>query len=275
MRPASYCGAVGFKPTHGALTMQGVHPISLTHDHLGVIAGTLNDAWSVASHISLASGNPGSAGLRGASATLPAARMPRRLLVLHTHAWDGEVDASTRAAFDSLLQRLRGHEVELVTRRDDADFAGLEDAFFGPFIDRSVDITACEMKWPYEQYLAQHGDLMEKRTHERIERAREMTAAYYAELLDEKARMKERARKVMSAADAILTLSASGPAPVGHSHTGSRAYLVFATFLGLPAFSLPVMASDGMPIGAQLIGHAGRDGELCALAHGIMALAGD
>jgi Asp-tRNA(Asn)/Glu-tRNA(Gln) amidotransferase A subunit family amidase len=93
-----------------------------------------------------------------------------------------------------------------------------------------------------------------------------MTPNDYAALLAEKAEMKERARKAMHGADAILTLSSSGPAPLGHSHTGSRAYLLFASFLHLPAFSLPLMQADGMPVGAQLIGHAGRDGELCAIA---------
>lgn len=273
LRPASYCGAVGFKPTHGALTMQGVHPISLTHDHLGVIAGTLADTWTVASQIAMASGSPGSGGLNGASARLPAARIPRKLLVMHTPAWESEVDADTRAAFESLLERLRERDVELLTRRDNADLAQLEDDFFGAFIDRSVDITSYEMKWPYEQYIARHGELVEKRNRERIARAREMTPGYYAELMDEKARMKERVRIVMSGFDAILTLSASGPAPPGHSHTGSRSYQLFASFLGLPAFSLPVMSSGGLPVGAQLIGHAGQDGELCALACGLTALA--
>src|SRR5918999_335312 len=59
LRPAGFCGAFGFKPTHGALTMQGVHPISLTHDHLGVIAGSLEDTWCVASRIATVAGNPG------------------------------------------------------------------------------------------------------------------------------------------------------------------------------------------------------------------------
>ena len=65
LRPASYCGVVGFKPSHGALPMQGVHPISFTHDHLGVIGGTLQDTWLTASHISVAGGQPGSPGLHG------------------------------------------------------------------------------------------------------------------------------------------------------------------------------------------------------------------
>ena len=267
IRPAGFCGAFGFKPTHGALTMQGVHPISVTHDHLGVIAASLEDLWCVASRIAAASGSPGAPGLAGAADTPPAPRKPRRLIVMYTKAWDTEVAAGTRAAFEALLSDLRKHDVGLVTRSENADYAALEDAFFGPFIERSVDITSYEMKWPYEQYFATHADLLEQRQRQRLVRAREITPACYAELLAEKAAMKERARRAMEGADAILTLSSSGPAPVGHAHTGSRSYLLFASFLQLPAFSLPLLQAEGMPVGAQLIGHAGRDGELCAVAN--------
>jgi Asp-tRNA(Asn)/Glu-tRNA(Gln) amidotransferase A subunit family amidase len=131
LRPAAYCGAFGLKPTHGALTMQGVHPISLTHDHLGVIAGSLEDVWCVASRIAAVAGNPGGPGLQGASDNLPAPRKPRRLIVQHTRAWDSEVEPATRAAFNALLDELRKREVELVVSRDDKRFAALEDAFFG------------------------------------------------------------------------------------------------------------------------------------------------
>ena len=274
LRPAGFCGAFGFKPTHGALTMQGVHPISLTHDHLGVIAASLEDLWSVASRIATASGNPGAAGLHGASETLPPPRRPRKLVVMHTNAWNTEVDADTRASFDALCATLRSREVELVPSRDDPKFALLEDAFFGAFVERSPDITAYEMTWPYAQYLAKHANLLEPRHRERVARAREITPKLYADLLAEKGAMKERARQAMANADAILTLSSSGPAPVGHAHTGSRAYLLFASFLQLPAFSLPLLESQGMPVGAQLIGHAGRDGDLCAAARWIVEAIG-
>jgi Asp-tRNA(Asn)/Glu-tRNA(Gln) amidotransferase A subunit family amidase len=273
LRPASYCGVVGFKPTHGALTMQGVHPISFTHDHLGVIGGTLEDTWCVASHVSVVGGHPGAPGLQGASAVLPEARKPKKLIVLLTPAWKSEVEAPARNAFEALLEGLRRRGIELITREDDAQFAALEDAFFSSFVDRSVDITSYEMKWPFAAYAEREGEKLEKRVHDRLARAAEMTPAYYAELLAEKAHMKARAEKIMGDADAMVTLSASGPAPLGHEHTGSRTYLLFATFLGLPAFSLPLMEADGMPLGAQLIGHAGRDGELCGIASGLLELA--
>ncbi|MGZ9067381.1 MAG: amidase [Burkholderiales bacterium] len=273
LRPASYCGVVGFKPTHGALTMQGVHPISFTHDHLGVIGGTLEDTWCVASHVSVVGGHPGAPGLQGASPVLPEARKPKKLIVLLTPAWNSEVEAPARNAFETLLEALRRRGIELITREDDAQFAALEGAFFSSFVDRSVDITSYEMKWPFAAYAEREGEKLEKRVHDRLARAAEMTPAYYAELLAEKAHMKARAEKIMRDADAMVTLSASGPSPLGHEHTGSRTYLLFATFLGLPAFSLPLMEADGMPLGAQLIGHAGRDGELCAIANGLLELA--
>jgi len=266
LRPAGYCGVFGFKPTHNALPMQGVHPISWTHDHLGVIAGGLDDLWTVASHIADVAGTPGNPGLQGASKKLPTARKPRQLQVMYTQAWDTEVDAQTRASFEALLARLRAEHVEIVTRNEDRAYAALEDAFYGPFIERSVDISAYEMRWPYQQYLQKYPELLEQRQRDRLARADQITPEIYAERLAEKARMKEQARQAMQGADAILTLSSSGPAPIGHSHTGSRAYLLFASFLHLPAFSLPLLQSDGMPVGAQIIGHAGRDGDLCALA---------
>jgi Asp-tRNA(Asn)/Glu-tRNA(Gln) amidotransferase A subunit family amidase len=269
LRPAGFCGVFGFKPTHGALPMQGVHPISLTHDHLGVIAGSLEDLWSVASHIAIASGSPGTSGLHGAG-TLPPPRRPRKVVVMHTRAWNTEVDTETRASFDRLCDTLRARDVEVASSRDDPAFASFEDAFFGTFVECSPDITAYEMKWPYEQYLAQHPDLLETRHRERVARAAEMTPEVYAERLAEKKAMKTRAAQAMADADAVLTLSSSGPAPVGHAHTGSRAYLLFASFLQLPAFSLPLLQSQGMPVGAQLIGQGNRDGDLCAAARWIV-----
>jgi Asp-tRNA(Asn)/Glu-tRNA(Gln) amidotransferase A subunit family amidase len=269
IRPAGFCGAFGFKPTHGALTMQGVHPISITHDHLGVIAASLEDLWSVASRIALAVGGmPGAPGLDGAG-DLPQARRPRRLIVQRTHAWESEVDAATKQSFEALCSTLRAREVELVDSRDEPRFAAVEDEFFGGFAERSVDISAYEMKWPYEQYLARHPDLLETRQKSRLARAREITPALYAERLAEKAAMKARVSEAMQGADAILTLSSSGPAPVGHGHTGSRAYLLFASFLHLPAFSLPLLRSADMPVGAQLMGHLQRDGDLAAVARWI------
>jgi Asp-tRNA(Asn)/Glu-tRNA(Gln) amidotransferase A subunit family amidase len=106
--------------------------------------------------------------------------------------------------------------------------------------------------------------------HDRMRQARGITPARYESLLAEKQAVVARVRDLAADADAFVMLAASGPAPVGLQHTGSRTFLTHATFLGFPAFSLPLMAVDGMPLGLQVIGFPGRDRELCGLAHWLM-----
>ena len=266
LRPAAYCGVVGFKPTFGALPMQGVHPITATHDHLGVLASTLDDAWRVASHLSITHGSPGHPYLNGASAEAPRPKKPRRLIRLHMRAWESEVDQATRETFESFIDYVKGAGVEIVDRTSNGDVRDFEAALDDGFVQRSIDITTYEMKWPYLQYVEKYGDMIEQRIHDRMARARHMTHHEYATLLVDKQVMRERARKVMAGTDGIVTLAASGPAPVGRENTGSRTYLVYATFLGIPAFSLPLLTVDGMPLGVQLIGRANTDGQLAATA---------
>lgn len=97
-----------------------------------------------------------------------------------------------------------------------------------------------------------------------------MTMERYAALLHEKIVLKQMVMDISADCDGFLTLSASGPAPVGLHHTGSRTLLTHATFLGLQAFSLPLLQVDGMPLGVQLIGRLHEDGRLCANAAWMM-----
>ncbi len=127
-----------------------------------------------------------------------------------------------------------------------------------------------EMKWPYEQYVKKFGDLLEKRVHDRMANAARVTPARYASLLADKQVMRELARNTLAGSDGFITLTAPGPAPVARDHTGNRAYQIYATFLGYPAFSLPLLTVNRMPLGAQLIGLAGADGALAATANWLM-----
>lgn len=270
LRPASYCGIVGFKPTHGVLTMQGVHPISVTHDHMGVLAGTLEDTWRIASHISLVHGHPAHCFLHRASDKLPRPAKPKRLLRLYTDGWEKETDAATRAAFEARLIEMTRSGIEIVSRDNNDAAAELEQALASGFVEQCLGITAYEMKWPYQQYVARHDALIEQRVHDRMAQAQAMKPADYTARLATRAAMCKKVRTLMRGVDAIVTLSASGPAPIGLNHTGSRTFLVHATFLGLPAFSLPLMRVDDLSLGLQLIGAAGKDGTLCAHAHWLM-----
>jgi Asp-tRNA(Asn)/Glu-tRNA(Gln) amidotransferase A subunit family amidase len=276
LRPASYCGAVGFKPTIGALNLAGVHPLSATSDHLGVIGATLDDVWRVASQISLGIGSPGYGFLNGAGATLPTAVQPQKLIRLYTRGWT-EIDSNTEEAFEEVMHALGSAGVEIASKDNDARVAAFEDALERD-IDSALDIVAYEMKWPFQDYVARYGKLIGKRIHGLIERAEKMSAADYVATLEKRRAIRARCRELarQAGADAYVTLASSGPAITGFEFSGSRTFIVPGSWLGFPAFSLPLMQSDGLPFGLQLLGLDHQDGNLCSTANWVTRnLAGD
>jgi Asp-tRNA(Asn)/Glu-tRNA(Gln) amidotransferase A subunit family amidase len=268
IRPAAYNGAVGYKPTLGQLPLGGVHPLSATLDHLGVIGATLDDVWAVASQTSLAVGSPGHAVLPGAGAWAPTPVKPRRLIHLHTRGW-AEVDADTAAEFASVRAALREHGVQVVDRATDPRIDALE-RDLDDWLDDGLDILAYEMRWPYEAYVQRHGEVIGERIRGFVERARTITPDRYAGLLSRREAMRQAVREAAAGADALITLSASGVAPPGHAHTGSRTFLAYWSGLGFPTFSLPLLSVGGLPLGVQWMGVDGQDGALAATANWAM-----
>jgi Asp-tRNA(Asn)/Glu-tRNA(Gln) amidotransferase A subunit family amidase len=271
LRPASYCGVVGYKPTIGALHTAGIHPLSATCDHLGFLGATLDDTWRVASHISTAAGSPGYGFLDGASAQPPAAVKPRKLIRLYTRGWK-ELDAATEEAFEAFVSALGARGAKIIGKRDDDRVAAFEDALERD-VDGALDIVAYEMKWPFEEYLERFGNVIGERIHKLITRAREMSPGDYNALLEKRREIRRHCRALAEdvGADAYLTLSASGPAIKGFEFSGSRSFLVYGSWLGFPAFSLPLLEVDGLPLGVQLLGVSDSDGKLCATANWMMS----
>lgn len=265
LRPASYCGAVGYKPSLGQFHLGGVHPLSATADHLGIIGATLGDVWRVASQISLGIGSPGRRFLEGAGGKAPAPRPPRKLIRLFTRGWS-EIDKDTESQFESAVEALASRGVAIASRHTDARIASLEDQLMAG-VDGALDIVAYELRWPFEDYIARYGKLIGERLHGLVKRANQMTPRDYEQLLDQRDAMRKLWCETMSDADGYITLASSGPAIEGLEYTGSRTFLVYGSWLGLPAFSLPLMQSNGLPLGLQLIGAPDADGPLAGLAN--------
>ena len=268
IRPASYCGLVGLKPTIGTFSMAGIHTIGPTIDHLGVLASNLPDLWSIARQVSDLADTPGVRGLPGSGHALPPAAAPSRLVHLHT-AGRAEVDAEAIAAFDALVERLRAAGVEVTSRDDDPLVASLE-ATLDAGVGGRLDIMAWEMRWPFEEYVDHHGPEVGEVLHGYVRRARNLTAADYEDALHERRRVKEVVERFGERADGFISFASSGPAPLGLDHTGSRTFLNYWSWLGNPAFSLPLMTVRGLPVGLQLIGFDGKDDRLAALARWCM-----
>ncbi|MBC7778777.1 MAG: amidase [Proteobacteria bacterium] len=265
IRPASYNGAVGFKPTHGTLPLGGVHPLSRTLDHLGIIGATLDDVWCTASQTSVALGSPGQRPLTGAGPVAPAAVKPRRLIHLHTKGWT-EIDSATEAAFGAFTAALVDRGVRVISRDNDRRVAQLE-AKLDAWVDSGLDILAYEMRWPFEEYVQRHGTLIGERIRTMIDKAQSITPERYEALLVARTRMQAEVRSVAGGTDGFITLPCSSIAPQGFTFTGSRTFLAYWSGLGFPTFSLPLLSVDEMPLGVQWMGLDHEDGRLAATAN--------
>jgi Asp-tRNA(Asn)/Glu-tRNA(Gln) amidotransferase A subunit family amidase len=257
IRPASYCGVVGYKPTLGALPLEGVHPLSTTHDHLGLLSEGVTEAWALARQISATIGAQDSLGLNGPLDTPVTAQAPLRVGVMKTQGWE-EMDAASASAFDKVLAQISALGVELVWpmgSRALADFCQAADQI----PEKSLDLVAMDMRWPFIEYLEKAPDLMGPRIHELIQRASRLTDQDYRAHLLYRDALREAALRLSTEFDCLLLPAASSPAPEGFVFTGSRTLLTYSSFLGLPAYSIPATLVGGLPLGVQLMGAWGQD----------------
>ena len=258
-RPAGYCGNYALKPTFGALNRGGGHSMAPSQSVLGMHAGSLEDCWRTAFHVSqTVGGDPGQPGLFGRP-ELERAVKPRRLARLETRAWPDTED-ETREIFGRFLADVAGRGVEIVSRADDARVDALENALL-TIPDFMFDIFAYEMRWPTWGYRDMEGGLLSEAVLERLSRGEELSLEDYRDRLA----MREELRRIFGALagefDGYLTLSAKGPPPVGMP-VGDPVYGDVSSCLGAPAWNLPLLADRGLPMGIQLLGHPHEDYDL-------------
>jgi Asp-tRNA(Asn)/Glu-tRNA(Gln) amidotransferase A subunit family amidase len=256
LRPASYCGCVGFKPTVGGLNRGG------SYDHLsqssqGVIAATLADAWAVARAIAeRAGGDPGHVGLTG-EVNFSQRAKPARLAVLQTGGWSA-TSKGAREAFDAAKQRLAGAGVALCARADDPAIEAVEREI-AEALALTRRINEWEGRWPLNTYADIDASKLSGPSQERLRNANTMTQGDYAALVERRAAARAAFAKAAENYDAFVTLAATGAAPVGFATTGNAIMNVAASLLGVPALALPVLSDEQLPLGLQLMGGAGRD----------------
>jgi Asp-tRNA(Asn)/Glu-tRNA(Gln) amidotransferase A subunit family amidase len=263
IRPASFCGCVGFKPTLGALNRGGSHD-NLSQSCTGVLAANLADAWQVAYEIAVrAGGDPGYPGLHGPD-TAPAAKQPRRLVFLETAAWSGAAP-DARHAMEDAVARLERAGIAVATRHDSAVVAEVE-AAIAEANAISQQVNDWEGRWPLNSYRERDAGKLSRLALERLARAEAMNIDQYRGLLARRTEIRTTYARLAGECDACVTLSASGPAPVGLSATGDASYAVPCSLLGVPAISLPLFRIDGLPLGLQVTGFEHGDAAAFAAA---------
>jgi Asp-tRNA(Asn)/Glu-tRNA(Gln) amidotransferase A subunit family amidase len=265
IRPAAYCGAYGFKPSHGLVPRTGVLQLSRTLDHVGLFARTLEDIALLAE--SVAGFHDGDPDTRPRAA-IPFGRVSREappiepmLAFVQTPYWD-RVDADAREAFGELREALGGRVEDL------ALFPSAQGAW-----DWHKAIMDAEMAANFEAEWQRGRDRLSPQLRALIERGREVRAVDYQQALRAIPRVVASFDELfMERYDAILTPAAPGTAPKGLESTGDPAFCTLWTLAGMPAVSLPLLKGEnGLPLGVQLVGRRGYDARLLRTARWLEA----
>jgi len=263
VRPASYCGCVGFKPSVGGINRGGSHD-ELSQSCMGVLAATLEDAWQVASEIAArAGGDPGYQGLVGPLRMPPPAR-PQRLVFLETAGWQ-VASAEAKKAIQKSLALLSRNGIDILTRQSDQLVGAVEEAIADARA-LSIRINTWESRWPLNTYRNRDAGKLSRAMLARLAQAEAMSADDYRADLNERIRVRALYESLAAQCDACVTLAAPAAAPVGLSSTGDPVFAVPFSLLGVPAISLPLLREQGLPLGLQVTGFQGKDATTSAIA---------
>ncbi len=277
VRPAGYCGNIALKPTRGAIN-RGERQSSSQSCH-GVHANAIEDMWLTASEIARrVGGDPGHPGLAGPE-TPPPPERPQRLLALEGAGWPALDDAS-KEAFHRLLARIADAGVALLRPEDDPALAAL-DAALARAQAVSYAIIGWEGRWLLRALADLGPDAISFRARETLARAEAMTPDDYRAALEERRAAQQAWARALERVDGALMLSCPGPAPVWAGDrpgepplarpTGDAVFNTPASMLFAPSVSMPSIAVNGLPVGAQIMGAEGSDARMTGFARWLLA----
>jgi len=258
IRPASFCGVVGFKPTRGLISRRGILNQSEPLDHVGTFSRSIEDAALLTE--ALAGYDPRDA------ATVLAARpdilatatspspLPPSLVFVRTPVWD-KAEEAVQEGFSDLVEALG----DRVTSFDLPE----------PFAHAHQwhrTINYADLALNYGRYYDKGPGVLSERLRGMIEEGQAISAVDYNRARSGMAMLNAGLDQLFERCDAIVTPAACGEAPVGDA-TGDPAFNTIWTFLGVPALTLPLLTgANGMPIGVQLVGRRFEDGRLLRAA---------
>lgn len=244
LRPASYCGVCGFKPTFGLIPMEGVLPFAPSLDTVGFFTETVAD---MACLWSRGFGGQSDARLRRAAHFRVAAEEPMA------------------RAVDRAVARLRASGVPVDTLDPPAGWDRL--------VAAARTINCYEGARTHAGRYREWGERMGRRLAELVRQGLAMPEGEYASALAHVTAMRTALADVLWEYPAILSPAATGPPPAGLESTGDPANNAPWTALGVPAISVP-LAVQGPPLGLQITAAWGRDDALVAVAEQAEALLG-
>lgn len=263
IRPAAYCGTVGFKPSFGAIPRTGILTQSPTLDTIGVFSGSVEGAALLAD--ALFGDDPGDPHTR------PAA--PPRLLSVAgaTPPVKPMFAILAEPPGPSPEEDMRLAVEELTEFLGDQAFAIDLPPLFSEAAAVRERINFAEMAKCYYSYERRGWDSLSDILRAAMQAGKDLPARDYISALDWRGVLNAALDEIFDRCDVILTPATPGPAPADLTTTGSAIYNGLWTLCGTPAVTLPLFeASNGMPMGVQLVARVGDDARLLRTARWLM-----
>lgn len=257
IRPASFCGVWGYKPTLGLVPRGGVLMQSHTLDTVGTFTRSVEDlalitdcmtAFDPDDAVSFRRGRPDLLGTVRSRPPIP----PRLALVLPP-SW-AEADPGMRGAFAALVERLGSRVVAV-------DVPLLADV-----IEWQRIVQLAENAHYYGPLLEQAPELISPGLTQRLKTGLAIDAREYLGAITGREPAYRALLGTLKRFTAILAPAAMGPAPHGLGATGNPVMNGLWTYLGMPAVSVPLLEVDGLPVGVQLVGWRHDDARLLRTA---------
>lgn len=241
IRPAAFCGTVGYKPTFNLLNRAGLKFLSESLDTLGVLTRTVPDAALIVEE------------LAGAAPTRfdDVGAITPRIGFCRTPYWN-RADAATHAAFEAAVPRLSRAGAHMQDVTLDPEFATLADV--------QVRLSSFEFYRALTYERTRFAQLLSDSLVARIRGGGEVTRAQYEETHAIAHRCRAKLDDTYREYDVLISPSAPGEAPHGLESTGDPLFGLTWTLMHGPAITLPVFTGPlGLPIGLQVTGPRGSD----------------
>ena len=256
IRPAAFCGVVGYKPSFGAISRNGVHPFASSLDTVGVFARSVADAAWFGACLMGQDARDEATSVRGPvhllRVPLELLAEPPRLAVVRTPKWNVASEVQ-RSHFDECVATLgnagaRVKEVTLPRLFDDA-------------WENVMTIASHDAVKSFALVESRHRIRLSPALIELLDRGHRVTPEQYARAKERRDTYRAWFDSMFERFDAIATIPAAGEAPEGLSHTGDPTFASLWTQTGMPAITIPSgRGPRGLPLGFQVVGRY-RDDE--------------
>ena len=260
IRPAAFCGIVGYKPTAGLIPRIGIHPFSASLDQVGVFGRSVPDVALLAAVLSRASGggpvaSPGDAVISGEAT---AALRPPRLAAVRSPVWS-QADAHAQAHLIEIVKRLRAAGAEVVERELPPAFEEAHSLLRAIMFGEAARVFEGLQRGGRERLSPPLNQL--------IDEGLRIQEPAIAKALERRSDLMRALDEFMQGLDGVITLPTTGEAPADLTWTGDPAFCTIWSLCGVPAVAVPTGSGPhGLPLGLQIVGPRFADDRTLSVA---------